>query len=112
MSAPRILLRAGRMAFRAAPARGNLLSNRARMSISSAVKKADYEPIHNKEVPTTTFTPGSGVEHSTLVVDGVPAPDPSATVDSIVPMTQAMYDQMSHTSKQASVFGKIIIITG
>jgi len=120
MSAARSIFAASRMAaVRRTPLitipRASMIAKNSRMAFTTTSKASDYEVISEKEVPTTTYSPGSGVERTTLVVEdhgAAAAKAATEVVDVVTPLTKAGYAQLTPSLQKMTVFGKVVIITG
>ena len=79
-------------------------------------EKRPYEPINEKEVPRSSYEPGAKVQRSTRHVQEGKAAEASAIVNAvkekIVPLTDAMYENMPPALQKMTLKGKVVIVTG
>ncbi|TAQ87086.1 hypothetical protein B7494_g4589 [Chlorociboria aeruginascens] len=101
-------------ALKAAPRAVAPASRMARRTFITTGTKTDaYETPAEKEVPATTYTPGSGVEKTTIPVpDAIVAPVQPSIVETVTPLAEEAYQKMSPTMQRMSIMGKVVIVTG
>ncbi|KAJ5683628.1 D-arabinitol 2-dehydrogenase [Penicillium macrosclerotiorum] len=69
--------------------------------------------IPEKEIPVTDYDAGQGTGHKhTVHVAQPPPPLGSETEEIVNPLTRKVYEQLPHTMRNMSIFGKTVIITG
>lgn len=87
----------------------------ARANFSVGQKK-DYEPINEKEIPRSTYEPGSTVQRTTINVEESakhPAADTQEIVaDRVVPLSRASFEKMSPMMQKMTLMDKVVIVTG
>ena len=85
--------------------------SRAAFSVGA---KRMYEPIAEKEIPRTTYAPGSEVQRTTIPVDpnAAPAAPTPSSPEKVVPLTKATFDKMSPMMQKMTLMNKVVIVTG
>lgn len=112
----RSVVRAAGKATRSAHASRVATPTLATMSRNFSIgAKRDYEPINEKEIPRSTYEPGSTVQRTTINVEeakATPSEAPAANVEKVVPLSRANFDKMTPMMQKMTLMDKIVIITG
>ena len=91
------------------------ISSSSRASFSVGAKK-DYEPINEKEIPRSTYAPGSTVQRSTINVEesakSVSGDSTVAVPEKVVPLTRGVFDMMPRQMQKLTLMDKVVIVTG
>ena len=87
----------------------------ARANFSVGAKK-DYEPINEKEIPRSTYEPGSTVQRTTINVEEsakhAAADSQEIIPDRVVPLSKASFDKMTPMMQKMTLMDKVVIVTG